>query len=66
MDGIDDIVQQAIAYTDDLLSRSPGHYQIARDGLQRMRENLAQGAADHPALGRLDAYIADLESRFTH
>jgi hypothetical protein len=49
-----------------LLSRSPGHYQIARDGLQRMRENLAQGAADHPALGRLDAYIADLESRFTH
>jgi len=31
-----------------------------------MRDNLTIGAEDHPALGRLDDYLGDLERRFTH
>ena len=60
MDTIDQIVDRAIAYTRSVLARAPRHWDVARDGLERMRANLAEGAPDHPALERLEAYIADL------
>jgi hypothetical protein len=66
MDGIDDIVDRAIQYTEEILEQAPRHYEVAREGLTRMRDNLTIGAEDHPALGRLDEYIGELIRRFTH
>jgi hypothetical protein len=65
MDRIDEIIDKAIKYTEKILARAPGHYAAAREGLERMRDNLMIGAADHPAIGRLDDYIGELERRFT-
>jgi hypothetical protein len=66
MDRIDEIVNKAIQYTEKILDRAPSHYAAARDGLERLRDNLTLGAEDHPALGRLDNYIGELMRRFTH
>lgn len=63
MDKIDDLVARAIAYTDDILSRGPEHWESARDGLIKMRESLEIGAPNHPALERLRLYIEELEAR---
>ena len=60
MDTIDQIVDRAIAYTRQVLEKAPRHWDVARDGLERMRQNLAEGAPDHPALERLEMYIAEL------
>jgi hypothetical protein len=66
MDNIDEIVDRAILYTEKILGQAPRHYPVAREGLERMRDNLTIGAQDHPALDRLDDYLGDLERRFTH
>lgn len=60
MDTIDQIVDRAIAYTRMVLQQAPRHWDVARDGLERMRGNLAEGAPDHPALARLEAFIDEL------
>ena len=65
-DKIDKIVERAIAYTEDILQKAPQHYQVAREGLERMRQNLMLGAGDHPALRTLDDYIKELERRRLH
>jgi hypothetical protein len=64
MDKITRIVEQAIQYTEEILSREPKHFGAACDGLERMRNSLAIGAEDHQALGRLSAYIGELSRRF--
>lgn len=63
MDRIDEIVGKAIAYTEDILARSPEHIDTARGGLERMCRSLEQGAPHHPALERLRAYIEELQRR---
>jgi hypothetical protein len=64
MDRIDEIVDRAIQYTEDILKQAPRHFRSARDGLVKMRDNLTFGANDHSALGRLDDYIGELDRRF--
>ncbi len=63
MDKIELIVERAIAYTESILLRAPHHIGAAREGLERMRENLARGAPGHPALARLEAFIRDLDNQ---
>ena len=66
MDDIDKIVDKAIQYTEDILGRAPRHYQVAREGLERMRDNLKIGAGDHEALRRLEDYLNELGRRFAN
>lgn len=63
MDKIDQIVERAIAYTEEILARAPHFLDVAREGLERMRANLATGAPDHPALVRLQDYLRELGDR---
>lgn len=63
-DKIQDIIDRAIAYTEDILARAPRHYGVAREGLERMLQNLRHGAEDHPALQRLEDYLDELQRRF--
>ena len=65
-DKIEEIVDRAIAYTEDILQKAPQHYQVALNGLERMLQNLMLGAADHPALRKLEDYIKLLERRRLH
>ena len=64
MDKIDEIVDKAIQYTEDILARAPRHYSVAREGLERMRDNLKIGAEDHEALRKLENYLDELSRRF--
>ena len=63
MDKIDELVERAIAYTEDILARGPEHWESARDGLEKMRLSLEAGAPSHPALERLRLYVEALEAR---
>jgi hypothetical protein len=64
VDKIAEIVDRAIAYTEDILQKAPQHYHVAREGLEHMRQNLRRGAEDHPALRILENYIKQLERRY--
>jgi hypothetical protein len=66
VDDIDKIVDKAIQYTEDILGRAPRHYPVAREGLERMRDNLKIGAGDHEALRRLEDYLNELGRRFAN
>jgi hypothetical protein len=66
LDKIDEIVDKAIQYTEDILGRAPQHYPVAREGLERMRDNLEIGAEGHPALRKLENYLNELDRRFAN
>jgi hypothetical protein len=66
VDKIEEIVDKAIKYTEDILARAPRHYPAAREGLERMRNNLAIGTAGHPALDKLDKYLEELRRRYSN
>jgi hypothetical protein len=53
---IDEIVAATIHYTDEILKEDPTCWPVARRGIETMIANLAEGAPDHPALGRLRIY----------
>ncbi len=57
MNGLDEIVDRAIAYTDTLLRIRPTYRQAAVGGLRKLRDALAQKSPDDPAIARLDAYL---------
>jgi hypothetical protein len=61
LEDIDRIVERAITYTLTMLRMAPRQIGAARTGLQRMRNNLARAAPDHPALERLQAFLDDLD-----
>ncbi len=63
MDRLDRIVEQAIAYTKQVLRAAPSHASPARAGLERMLRDLGAGAPDHPALARLRAFLEQLDLR---
>lgn len=63
MDGIEQIVEQAIAYTVTVLQTAPEHLDAARAGLERLRNNLLLSVPDHPALERLRLFLVELELR---
>ena len=63
VDEIDNIVNKAIQYTEEILTLAPCQYAIARDGLERMRDTLKTGAEEHEALRRLEKYLDELIRR---
>ncbi len=63
LDKIDWIVEQAIDYTVTVLLTAPAHVAAARTGLERLRSDLSRGDPDHPALDRLQRFLADLQLR---
>ena len=65
-DKIQDIIDRAIVYTEDILAQAPRHYGVAREGLEQMLQNLRIGAEDHPALQLLEDYLDELQRRCTN
>lgn len=63
MDGIEQIVERAVACTVTVLQTAPEHLDAARAGLERLRNNLLLGVPDHPALDRLGLFLVELELR---
>ena len=63
MNGIEQIVEQAIACTVTVLQTAPEHLDAARAGLERLRNNLLLGVPNHPALDRLGLFLVELELR---
>ncbi len=66
MDRIDEIIDKATRYTEEILKRAPHLYSAAREGLEIMRGNLEIGAEDHPALRKLDGYLGQLGRRYSN
>ena len=58
VDGIEGIVEQAVAYTVTVLQTAPEHLDAARAGLERLRNNLGS-MFRHPALDRLGLFLVD-------
>lgn len=63
MDGIEQIVERAIACTVTVLQTAPEHLDAACAGLERLRNNLLLGVPNHPALDRLGLFLVELELR---
>ncbi len=63
MDGIEQIVERAIACTVTVLQTAPEHFDAACAGLERLRNKLLLGVPDHPALDRLGLFLVELELR---
>lgn len=57
-DKVEEIVERAIEHTRPYLDASPDRWRAARQGLQRIYDDLARHAPDHPALSRLRAFVA--------
>lgn len=57
-DKIDAIVDSAIAHTREQLESLRVEWAVARVGLERIHDALAQESAGHPALERLRDFIA--------
>ena len=58
-DAIDRIVERAIEHTRTILRTRRSEWSAARSGLLKIRASLAARAPGHPALDRLDAFIAE-------
>ena len=56
---IDAIVDRTIAHTREQLESSRVEWSDARVGIERIHDSLAVDAAGHPALDRLQDFIAD-------
>jgi hypothetical protein len=62
-DKVDEIVERAIEHTLPYLEASPERWRPARQGLQRIHDDLARNAPGHPALQRLRAFVARWDQR---
>jgi hypothetical protein len=62
-DRVDEIISRAIVYTQDILNGEFGDWAAAKAGLERMQDNLALDAPDHPAFERLSRFIAEQDRR---
>ena len=58
-DRIDEIIEKAIEYTDEILLRNTTQWLVARRGLLKMLADLQTGAPDHPGNERLKTFIAE-------
>jgi len=58
-DAIDRIVERAIEHTRTILATRRSEWGAARSGLLKIRASLVERAPGHPALDRLDAFIAE-------
>ena len=61
-DKIDELVAHAIAYTKSLLSADGLHWPVAKQGMRRMADNMRVGREGHPAIARLEAFIAEQDA----
>jgi hypothetical protein len=59
-DRIDQIVDRAAQYTNAHLSNEATQWPAAREGLERILDDLGRRAPDHPGLLRLRRFIDDL------
>jgi len=57
-DKVDEIVARAIEHTRALIKDSPDRWEAARRGLEAIHDDLARASPRHPALSRLQAFIA--------
>jgi hypothetical protein len=60
-DRVEEIVDRTIAHTLTVLAALPDIWPVARIGVQKIHDDLAVGAPDHPALERLRAFIAETD-----
>ena len=58
-DRTEEIVNRAIEHTLTIVKSSRRAWSVARKGLEKIRDNLAFAAPGHPAVDRLNAFIAD-------
>ena len=58
-DEIDRIVEQTIANTLTILTTSQHKWSVAREGIEKIYDDLALRSPDHPALNRLKTFIAE-------
>jgi hypothetical protein len=56
---IDAIVDKTIAHTRELLETNQIEWSVARAGLVRISDSLADEAPEHPALERLEKFIVE-------
>jgi hypothetical protein len=63
VNGIEQIVERAIACRVTMLQTAPEHLDAACAGLERLRNNLLLGVPNHPALERLRLFLVELELR---
>jgi hypothetical protein len=57
-DEIERIVERAIEHTLALLANARAQWDVARDGLGKVHDDLALRAPGHPAVARLKAFVA--------
>jgi hypothetical protein len=63
-DVIDRIVEQTIANTLTILTTSRQEWSIAREGIERIYDDLALHSPGHPALQRLKIFVTERGSPF--
>lgn len=56
---VEAIVERAIAHTQALVSMSRARWDVARQALEKIYDDLARVAPGHPALDRLRDFIAE-------
>jgi hypothetical protein len=57
LSALEDIVDRAIDYTNQILHTMPTYRSAAIEALRKLRENLARQGPDDPALRKLDDYL---------
>jgi hypothetical protein len=57
-DMIDQIVEQTIANTLRVLATSQLAWSVAREGIEKIHDDLAVRSPGHPALKRLETFVA--------
>ncbi len=63
-DMIDRIVERTIANTSTILETSRQAWNVAREGIEQIHDDLALRSPGHPALERLKAFIAERDRPF--
>jgi len=61
---IDEIVETTIRYSGEILKEDPTRWPVARRGIKTMIANLAEGAPDHPALAKLQAFCEQEQAHY--
>jgi hypothetical protein len=63
-DRIENIVEKALLYTEEILAAAAADWSVARIGLSKMAANIRNAAPDHPALQTLVRYIEENDARY--
>jgi hypothetical protein len=63
-DMIDGIVERTIAQTLRIVTTSRQSWSVAREGIEKIHDDLARRSPGHPALERLKTFIAERDRPF--